>query len=128
MQFFPVPLKLVLLEKVESYLILQFNSGFFEGFRVSHLKTLFPILPALTLFSLLDRHVQCVIFQPVRLLFKERSVFLHLGGSAVMQSSADTLLKPLVGLSEQRIAVFIHCAVINFLLIRSEPHGLALLP
>ena len=128
MQFFPVSLKLVLLEKVEAYLILQFNSGFFEGLRISHLKTFFPVLPALALFSLLDRHVQCVIFQPVRLLFKERSVFLHLGGSAVMQSSADTLLKPLVGLSEQRIAVLVHSAVIHFLLIRAEPDGLALLP
>ena len=121
-------LELVLLEKVEADLILKLQSGLFQSFRFSHLQTLFPVLPALSLLSLLDRHIQCVVFQPVCFLFKKSSVLLHLCGRTVLQSSADAFLKPLVRFSEQRIAVFIHCAVVHFLPVRAEPDGFALLP
>ena len=77
-QFFPLDLKTVLLETVKTDLLRQFPPGPVQSFRIPGLQFLRPFLPGPLSLTALDRHIQTVILQPVRVFIFKFQEFLCL--------------------------------------------------
>ena len=121
-------LKLILLEEIKAHLIRELFLRLRERLFFAHLQAGLPRLPALAVLSLLDRHKERIVAEPVGLFFKKCFIFSFLRRRADVKVTVHAISEPLIGFPKKGITVLIHCAVVNLFIIRTKPDRLAFLP
>ena len=127
-ELFPMSLKLILLEEIKAHLVGKLYFCLRKRLFFPHLKAVLPGLPALAVFSLLNRHKEGIVAQPVSFFLKKRLIFGLLARRTYMETAVHGLSESLIRFAKEGITVLIHGAVIHLFIVGSKPYRLTFLP